>query len=265
LAQITDLYQVQASLAAVQAEQLKLQSELALHRERLLAVSGVNPGNLFRLRDDVEIPTVENSINYWVTKARENNHLIRAKEYALDAAEEQISVRQGAYMPQLSFIVQRQDSNVGFDNRPQSKTDNTYVGLDLSVPLYSGGTNRAAVSEARSLHNIAESELRQAELEANSRVRSAYLQVQSSLTQVEAARILLESATLSSTAMQRGFELGAVTSVEVLNALREQFRAERDLQKARYDHVKFWLYLKREAGALTAEDMLEVSSWLTAP
>ena len=65
--------------------------------------------------------------------------------------------------------------------------------------------------------------------------------------------------------MQRGFELGAVTSVDVLNALRDQFRSERDLQQVRYEHVKYILQLKRETGLLTADDMLEVGGWLEAP
>ena len=80
--------------------------------------------------------------------------------------------------------------------------------------------------------------------------------------QIEAARILVESTALASEAMQQGFTLGTVTSVEVLNALRDQFRAERDLQSTRYDQIRYFLLLKRETGALTAEDMIEVGEWL---
>ena len=262
LAQITDLYQAQASLAAVEAQQLQLQTELAMRREALRSASGVESGNLYRLSDEANIPPLENSINYWVQQAEENNHQIRAREYAVEAADKRIDQRRGAYMPQVNFIVQRQDSDVGFDNRPQDRTDNTYIGLDVTIPLYAGGSNRAGVREATSQRKIAESELRQVQLQANERVRSAYLQVQSAATMIEAARKLLESTELTSTAMQRGFELGAVTNVDVLNALRDQFRAERDLQRTRYDHVKFLLLLKREAGQLSADDMLEVGGWL---
>ena len=262
LAQITDLYQAQASLAAVEAQQLQLQTELAMRREALRSASGLESGDLYRLSDEANIPPLENSINYWVQQAEENNHQIRAREYAVEAADKRIDQRRGAYMPQVNFIVQRQDSDVGFDNRPQDRTDNTYIGLDVTIPLYAGGSNRAGVREATSQRRIAESELRQVQLQANERVRSAYLQVQSAATMIEAARKLLESTELTSTAMQRGFELGAVTNVDVLNALRDQFRAERDLQRTRYDHVKFLLLLKREAGQLSADDMLEVGGWL---
>lgn len=265
LAQITDLYQAQASLAAVQSQQLQLQIELALTREALRSVSGIESGDLYHLREDVQIPALENSITYWVRQAEENNHQIQAREYAVQAANKRIDARRGAYMPQVTFIAQRQDSDVGFDNVPQIRSDNTYLGFDISIPLYAGGSNRAAVSEASSQHRIAESELRQVQLEASERVRSAYLQAQASETLIEAARKLLESTELSSTAMQQGFELGAVTSVDVLNALQDQFRAERDLQRARYEHVKYRLLLKRETGLLTAEDMLEVGTWLEPP
>ena len=262
LAQITDLYQAQASLAAVEAQQLQLQTELAMRREALRSASGVESRDLYRLSDETNIPPLENSINYWVQQAEENNHQISAREYAVEAADKRIDQRRGAYMPQVNFVVQRQDSDVGFDNRPQDRTDNTYIGLDVTIPLYAGGSNRAGVREATSQRRIAESELRQVQLQANERVRSAYLQVQSAETMIEAARKLLESTELTSTAMQRGFELGAVTNVDVLNALRDQFRAERDLQRTRYDQVKFLLLLKREAGLLSADDMLEVGGWL---
>lgn len=265
LTQITDLYQGRASLAAVQSEQLQLETELALRQEVLRSVSGVGVGGLFRLDDLAEIPALDNGMQYWVQQASERNQQIQAREYALRAAEERISEKKGAYMPRVTFIAQRQESDLGFDNVLIPRTDSTYIGLDFTIPLYAGGSNRAAVSEAISQRSIAESELRQVQLQAGERVRSAYLQVQSSETRTEAARILVESTALSAQAMQQGFELGTVTSVDVLNALRDQYRAERDFQRTRYEHIKYLLLLKRESGSLAAEDMLEVGSWLIAP
>ncbi|MBL4571932.1 MAG: TolC family protein [Gammaproteobacteria bacterium] len=265
LAQITDLYQAQASVAGVESERLQLQSELALRQEALRSITGLSTGPLFRLSDDAQLLPLQNSINYWVQQAQSGNHRIKAREFQLQVATERISESRGAYMPRVSFIVQRQNSNIGFENSPVTQNDNTYLGLDVTIPLYAGGSNRAAVSEAHSQELIAEYQLQQEQLETSERVRSAYLQVQSSQLRTEAARKLLESTTLSATAAQRGFELGTVTNVDVLNALRDQFRTERDLQKTRYEHVIYSLILKRETGILTAEDMLEVGSWLEAP
>ena len=265
LVQITDLYQVQASAAAVEAAQLKLQTDLALRQEALYSVSGMAAGDLLGMRDNATVPPLKNSINFWVNQAKENNHQIEAQQYAVQAANKRISERKGAYMPQVSLTAQVQQTNLGFDNRFIDQNDISYLALDVTIPLYAGGSNRAAVSEAASQHRMAQSELQIVELEATQRVRSAYLQVAAAENFIAAARKLLESATLSSTAMQQGFNLGVVTSVDVLNALRDQFGAQRDLQTARYDHVKFLVLLKREAGLLSAEDMVEVSGWLESP
>jgi outer membrane protein len=265
LVQITDLYQVQASAAAVEAAQLKLQTDLALSQEALYSVSGMAAGDLLGMRDNATVPPLKNSINFWVNQAKENNHQIEAQQYAVQAANKRISERKGAYMPQVSLTAQVQQTNLGFDNRFIDQNDISYLALDVTIPLYAGGSNRAAVSEAASQHRMAQSELQIVELEATQRVRSAYLQVAAAENFIAAARKLLESATLSSTAMQQGFNLGVVTSVDVLNALRDQFGAQRDLQTARYDHVKFLVLLKREAGLLSAEDMVEVSGWLESP
>lgn len=265
LTQITDLYQAQASLAAVRAEQLQVESQLLITRQALRSVTGLDPIELFRLRTDVDIPAVEQGMSYWTQLAQVSNYEIQARQFALQASRELVSERRGAYMPDVSLVVQQQNSNLGFDNAPLPDTDTTYVGVSVTMPLFAGGANRAAVSEAASMQSIAESELRQVKLDVTERVRTAHLQVQNSRLLTAAAQSLVESATLSATAMQRGFELGAVTSVDVLNAIRNQYQAERDLQEAQYNHIRFLLELKREAGILTADDLLEVSSWLERP
>lgn len=265
LAQITDLYEAQARLAAVQSEALELQSQRALSREALRSVTGVAVGRLYQLGESAAAPTVINNIEYWVEQARSSNQLILASRFALEAANKGVSARRGAYMPQVSFIVQRQDSNLGFDNVLISQTESTYFGVNISIPLYAGGRNRAAVSEAVSRYSIAESELRQIQLDVSENTRRAFLQVKSSELRTLAAERLVESTVLSATAMQQGFDLGTVSSVDVLNALRDQFSAERDLQQTRYEHIKYYLMLKRESGSLSAADLLEVGNWLEAP
>ena len=102
-------------------------------------------------------------------------------------------------------------------------------------------------------------------MDANASVRSAFLQQQSSKMLTEAARRLVGSTRLFSEAAQQGFELGTVTTVDVLNALRDQFQAQRELQRARYEQINSLLLLKHEAGALDAGDLIEVSRLMVSP
>jgi outer membrane protein len=263
--QITDLYDAQARLAFAQAQQLDLESQLAMSREELRAITGVSVGELFRLDPALAMPAVQGSVESWLEQARNGNQQIRAREFAVDAADKVIAQRQGAYMPRVTLIAQKQISDLGYDNVSNPRTDTDYIGVDVQIPIFAGGSNRAQVAEARSQHTIAENELRQVELEIVENTRMAYLQVKSAELRVQAAERLAESTALSYTARQRGFELGTVNSVDVLNALRDRFSAERDLQRARYDHIRYSLMLKREAGTLSADDLLDVGNWLVEP
>ena len=116
--------------------------------------------------------------------------------------------------------------------------------------------------EAISLRDIAREELKQIELEAIERARTAFLQVKSGEARIIAGQKVLESTSTAYTAMQRGFELGTVTSVDLLNALRDRFLAERELQRSRYDHLRANLDLLREAGEVAPEDLLDISNML---
>ncbi len=265
MVQITDLYDAQARMAAVEAEQLYLASEVTLAREALRAVSGLAVGDLYQLGDDAALPVVDGSVEEWVTRASQGNHSIRAREFAVEAADRRVSEQRGNYLPRVSLIVQQQRSDLGFDNAFIGRTDTGYIGLDVSVPLFTGGSTRAAVSEAVSMQSIARSELRQLNLDVSEQTRLSFLRLKSAERQIDAAEKLLESRELSTTASRRGFELGTVTSVEVLDKVRDQFLAERDLLRIRYDYLRLSLQLRRDAGSLSADDLIDISSRLQSP
>ena len=159
----------------MQSEQLQLETDLALSQEFLRTVSGIDVGELFRLDSVAEIPySWRIAYNFMCSSHEKEISRSWQGNMLCKLPRKRISEAKGAYMPQVTFIAARQDSDVGFDNLPISRTDNTYIGLDVSIPLFAGGSNRAAVSEAVSLRSIAENELRSIRLEAGERVRSAF-------------------------------------------------------------------------------------------
>ncbi|MEY4640702.1 MAG: hypothetical protein RLZZ227_696 [Pseudomonadota bacterium] len=260
LARVTDLYEGQARLAAIQAQRVTIEAELALAREGLRALSGLEAGDLSRLPEASVVQPLDGSVDEWLERSRNNNQLIQARALALRAADKQVSRQRGAHLPRVSLVVQHQLSNTGFDNSPLNDDyETSYVGVDVSVPIFAGGAVRAGVREAKSQRNIADAELRQATLDIVQQTRTAFLQVKAGESRIEAGRLLAESTDTSYTAMQRGFELGTVTSVDLLNALRDRFQAERDLQAARYDHIRAGIALRRDAGVLTADDIRRIS------
>ena len=120
------------------------------------SISGLTVGSLYNLRETVVIPSLDFDQNYYLEQAQERNHQILAGELALKAATG-IAERKGAIC-HISLIAQRQDSDVGFDNLPVNRRDNTYIGVDVGFQ-YMPEDKSASIGEAQSRRNIAESEL----------------------------------------------------------------------------------------------------------
>jgi outer membrane protein len=212
------------------------------------------------------MPQVDGNVEEWVARANQSNHSLRAREIAVEIADNRVSEQRGNYMPRVSLVMQQQSSDLGYDNAALTgRTDTGYIGVDITVPLFTGGSTRAAVSEAISMQSIARSELRQLNLDVSEQTRLSFLRLKSAERQIVASEKLLESRELATTASRRGFELGTVTSVEVLDKVRDQFLAERDLLRIRYDYLRLSLQLRRDAGSLSADDLVDISGRLQSP
>lgn len=262
LAKITDLYEVQARAASVVADEIDAVNGVSLAKEALWEVSGLQVDSLSGLDPAVSLPRIEGDMDVWVAKARAANPQLLARKRASEAAGRRVWERRGSYLPNVSFVAQRQRSDIGYENSAAPLSETTYLGVDVQMPLFAGGTNRASVREALAQEHITRYEHQLVQREVLRRTRTAYLNVQSSVRRTEATQKLQASTDKASKAMAKSFEYGTVTIVDVLNALRDDFNAQRELQQARYSHIKGLLYLKRETGEISADDLSQINRWL---
>jgi len=265
LIKVTDLYEVRARAATIRSDEIDAENEVALTKEALWEISGEEIAGLYRLNNAVEFPEINGSLESWVTKALQSNALLRARESAINASNQTISERRGAHYPVVKFVASRQKSDLGYENTQTAKRMITYYGIDVSVPIYSGGSSSARVKEAYHMAEIAKSEHELTRRDLVKRTRAAYLSVKSSIKRIGAAEYAVEAASASASAMRKGFTLGTVTTVDVLDALRQEFSAQRDLQQVKYAYIQALLSLKKEAGSIDKADIEEINSWLLSP
>jgi outer membrane protein len=93
-------------------------------------------------------------------------------------------------------------------------------------------------------------------------VRSYFRQLEADVARVKARKQAITSARSAQNATQTGYEVGTRNIVEVLQAQRSVFAAERDYEIARYDYVLDMLKFKQAVGLLNPQDLQEVNSWL---
>ncbi len=259
---ITDVHESQAQYDLSVAQEINAQNQLDISREALQAIIGRSANGLSSLGEDAPLPRPEpEDIRKWVETSLQTNPQLKAVGYAVKLAEQEIEKRKGGHYPTLGLAATYgvNDADGGFS--AGEVTDGT-IGVELSLPIFSGGLTRAQVAEARSLYEKALKEQERARRNTVQQTRASYLNVLAGISRVTALRQALKSTQTAADAAQAGFEVGTRTAVDVLLALRETYRARRDYAKARYDYILSMLRLKQAAGSLSEDDLKMVNNWL---
>jgi outer membrane protein len=262
LVRITDYLETQARVDKVNTDLIEAENAAALSREELSALTGNTVVDLEPIRKDFTLPSMDNTIEYWTELSLVNNSLLGSKREAVRAAQEAVEEQKGGHYPTFDLILSAQNSDVGFDNQTSPPRDTQYIGVDINLPLFSGGSTSARVREAWSQYYIAREEEEAVRREVLKLTRGAWLNTRSSRKRIDAAELSVKSATKSYEAMSKSFSYGTVKAADVLAALHIRTRAERDFQDALYSYLTSWLALKRESGSLQEEDLQQLNDWL---
>lgn len=259
---ITDVHESQAQYDLSVAQEIDAKNQLDINQEALHTIIGRYANGMSSLNEASPLPRPEpENIQQWVETSLDTNPELKAIGYAVKLAEQEINKRKGGHYPTLGLAATYgvNDSDGGFSS---GEVTDTTIGLALNVPIYTGGLTSAQVSEARSLHQKALKEEERTKRSTVQQTRASYLNVLAGISRVAALKQALKSTQTAADAAQVGFEVGTRTSVDVLLALRETYRARRDYSKARYDYILSTLRLKQATGSLNGNDLKIVNSWL---
>ena len=260
---ITDVTDTQARFDLVNAQEVAAANDLEAKRQSLRAIINREPGSLSRLRPDF-IPSLPNpdQLQHWIDMAETSSMTVQASQAALEVARMDVKRATAAHYPTLDLVVTSGESTSATTSTVGTKLHSETVGLQLAVPLISGGATSAHEREMVALQVKAEAELDGARRTGSLSARQAYLGVKSGVSQTMALTRALESGKTSLKSNQRGLEVGVRVNVDVLNARQQLSITERDLAKSRYDSLMAHLRLKGAGGVLGEVEVREVSALL---
>lgn len=266
---ITDTHEAQARYDLVLAQEAAAINDLNLRIATLEQIIGRPARDLAALRTDVKLTGPQPAeINQWIDRAQAQNFAVIAQEFNREIARLAISRAQAGHMPTLDLVASRSHSNQRRDritvlDDVSDSGDTTSIGVQWTIPLFSGFAVTSQVREAVALSEQARAELESARRSAILNARQSYLGLNSGLAQVRA----LEAAEISSrSALESnllGYQVGARINIDVLNAQQQLYATLRDLARARYGTLMSGLRLKAAAGILSEDDLVMVNSMLT--
>jgi outer membrane protein len=263
-ATITDTYDAQARYDLIVARELATRNQIEVAKRSLQQIIGRLPGPLATLGGPVTLnPPEPNEMEQWVEAAYATSPPVQIARANQELAAKEVEKNRYGHHPTLDAVGSlnynsQGDSSFGVGQDVTSAV----VGLQLAVPLYSGGAISSRVREAIASRTRADQDLENARRTVAQATREAFLAVNTGLSEINALQQAVASNKLSVEASKLGQEVGVRTQVDVLNAQGLLFQAQRDLARAYYTTILGQLRLKQSVGRLTELDLENVSRLL---
>ncbi len=263
---VTDTHEAQARLADVQAQVLLAKSAWQTQRERLAASTGLaSPSLSARLPAAVAVDDAPGPLEPWLQRAQAHNPGVRLRQAAIEVARQEAAKFSTQASPTVDLVAQASREHLGGSGAYGSAGNtgrNAFVGLQLQVPLFTGGYRSAKQQEALLLVDKASAEAAQAQQDVEQQVRATWLQLSIGHERLAAATQGLAASTARLDATRLGQQVGHRTTQDLMNAESDLARARLAVAQTRVALVLERLRLAALAGELTEDQLRAVNGQL---
>lgn len=246
----TDVSQSEARLARARAALSASGAALAASRAAFGRSVGDPPGALEKSPAMPEIPA---SLDEALAAARALSPTIIAARENAEAARRGVAVAKAAFAPSVSAFASYAYAEE--QNAFALSSEQKSVGLRAQVPIFTGGLNLSRVREAKANADAARASVDEAERRAVAETAAAFDRIAAARATIAAARAQLEANRLALAGVRREAEVGARTTLDVLDAEQELLNAEVALAGAERDERASIFALLAAIGALTPESL----------
>lgn len=262
LTAITDVHEAQAAYDNSRARRLLQEGNIGIRFEALEVITGQSYELLTPLKEDFPItPPAPAERVKWVEFSLENNFNLAAASLRAESARQAANEARAGHFPRLTGNVSYSDFNEDA-LLSDIDTDGRRIGVQLTIPIYSGGQVSASRRQAAERYLESRENYFQTQRDTVQRARSLHLTVVTDVATVQARKQAITSSQSALDATQAGYEVGTRDLVDVLIAQRTLFTAQRDYSDALYIYVLDTLLLKEVAGTLVEKDIAELDAWL---
>ena len=265
-APITDTHEASARARGLQAQVLAAQSELELAQTILADATGLPPDALQVMPPAGEVaPADLPPLAQWLALAQENNPLLRLQRANADSARQEIRKHGALAAPTLDLVAQagrERLSGSGDFGAASNTSRQQMIGLQLNVPLYTGGMRSARLDEALRLEDKARAEVEQASQQTSQQTRAAWLGLQTGQARLSALAHAVTASQARLDATRLGRQVGDRTTLDLLNAENDASAADLALLQARIEVLHNRLRLQALAGQLDESRLQTVNALL---
>jgi len=265
-APVTDRDEARARYDEISARELTARNELEMKRTEFADLSGLQADRLNRVKPDASFDRLAaGSLTEWSERASRQNPLVQMRELGQAVARDEIDKFRAFTSPSVDLIARIADDRLqggnGFGSTSVTSSVRS-IGVQLTIPIYEGGMRSAKREEAEALARKAGLDVTALRQEVVRQTRAAWLGVSTGITQIHAHEQALLSARSRLGATETGNEVGARTTLDLMNAQSDFYQAQRNLAQAKYQLLLNRLRLAATAGTLAEAELREVNAYL---
>jgi len=269
----TDVLEAQAGFDTARANRIIANRQVEDAFQALITLTNREHPALEGIEHSLPIlaPT-PNDAKAWVDTAAAQNLNLQASNYAVNAAADTLRQRKSGHAPTLDAVASYQkgdNDSLGFTNsgapgQPTFRSDaeQRSIGLQLNIPLYSGGLTSSQVREAYQRLNQSEQLRESLRRQVVQDTRNLHRAVNTDVETVQARKQSIISNQSALEATEIGYQVGTRNIVDVLDAQRQLYESVRTYNDARYDYILNNLRLKQAAGTLSPADLEALEQYL---
>jgi len=274
LSAITGVQEAQLAYDLSKAARINNEGNLFSAREALNALIGREIFSLDELGESLKISSpYPNSKEEWVKLALENNYQLKAAHLRKNAAKSNARSAASDRLPKIDIVGSGSESETnqfnyeGFSINGQgipvpAVTGRRNYAIQLSMPIFQGGAVYSKRKQAYAQYNEADENTLFAERRIIQEVRSQFSNVVTLVANVTAQQQAVTSATSALEATQVGYKVGTRNVVDLLQAEKNLYSAEKNLANAKYDYILANLRLALAAGTIDPSDIVEINNLL---
>jgi len=263
---ITDTHEASARARALQAQVLSAESELQLARTLLADATGLPPDSL-QVRSPMADTAPKNlqPLDHWLALVQAGNPQLRMQQANAESAREEIRKHSAASSLTVDLVAKagrdRLSGNGDFGNASNTQRQQM-IGVQMNIPLYTGGYRSARQEEAVKLEDKALAEVEQTRLQLNHQTRAAWLGLQTGQARLAALSEAAVASRARLDATRLGRQVGDRTTLDLLNAENDASSADLAVVQANIELIQNRLRLQALAGQLDESQLLTVNALL---
>lgn len=259
---IISVREVEAQLDAAKSDLIVASSAVTIAKDQLQQLTHHAVGTLKDIKTLKPMGPHPGTPGPWIAEALHNQPLLHQARAEWKESRQQVEFARRALWPTLSLSGVAQHSSGAL--LPPLVVNQAGASLNLSIPIYQGGSIRADVQQSRALSNASRERLRVIQDRIRLDTQIAFLQLQNSMDQFHAAKQAVRSAQTSLDATRSGFEIGSRSIIDLLTATTQLASAQRNYYLALYTQLVARVQLKAAAGVLSAQDIQAINTLLSA-